>query len=310
MAGPNSTSKVDSGDPLRESFFAMLRRSYQGGVQGGMGAQVYLAIVRSLQNLCGEAWFQRTVFPIESDLVLRFSRDTGIGARDPKAFVQRSLVTHACARAFGDELQEVGREEFGALCTASGKENLLAARAAGRGLVVAHTHTVLGELFWTWLRHEGIDAGLTLWQWTFDKDREQFHDPKMRVVESARELREALALLKKGGTVHVMADGQKGGQQLDLPAFGRSRAYRLTFAEIALEAGATVVPAAVLVNPDGRVVVDVGTPFRPPEEGVERRAKVQALVRDYAAVHQALWRGRPANIPWAHMQVQLQFPPA
>ncbi len=308
LPGPRSFYRDDSGDPLRENFYSLLRRSYQSAKRAGKGLEAYFAIVRTLNQFCAQPWVQSTVYPGESAVVQRFLAATGLPINDAQATITRSLAAHACARVFGETLMTLPRNEFAALCAVSGKEHLVTALASGRGVVIAHTHTMLTELFWSWLAFEGIAPGITLWQWTFSKDRSEFADPKIRAIESARELHAAIGLLRAGGLVHALADGQKGLQQVEVPVWNRLRIYRTGFATLAVSAKAAVLSAAVLVRADGRILIKIDAPFDEPPPDRDRTQQTEWLVRQYAERHGKLWAERPGNIPWFHMKLHVTFP--
>lgn len=309
-SGPRPFYKDDSGDPLRENFYRFLLRSYLRAKTVGQGTQAYFAIVRTLHQFCAESWVQGTVYPGETAVVRRFLKATGLPVKDAGAFVQRSLATHACARVFGETLRTIPKEEFSALCSVTGKEHLLKALASGRGVVVVHTHTLLAELFWSWLEHEGIAPGMTLWQWTFGKDRAELSDPKKRAIDSARELHAAMGVLREGGLVHSMADGPNGVEKIELPILRRLRPYRTGFATLALRANALVITAEVFLASNGSLAIVIGQPFvdLPPDR--DHAQRLDKLIGQFAAHHLRVLKARPANIPWFQMKAHMRFSPA
>ena len=299
---------MDSGDPLRENFYLLLRRSYQRAESNGKGLEFYRATAGSLWRLYADAWFLRTVFPREIAIIRKFLTETGMPAQEPRIVVQRSLFGHSWTRIWGETLLGLKREEFASIASVQGKEHLSSALASGRGIVLAHSHMLLEELFWKWLDDEGIARGVTLWEWTFDKARSEFEDPKTKVIEGAKEMRNAMDALRRGGIVHVMADGQKGERKIELPVCNRMRTYRPTFADLALIADAVVLPAVVLLMADGRLSIQIGAPFAAGPGQASSAERVEALVRQYARHHEQVWRNHPENIPWMHMRQHLNFP--
>jgi lauroyl/myristoyl acyltransferase len=191
----------------------------------------------------------------------------------------------------------------------TGKQHLDAALATGRGVVIAHTHTLLGELFWTWLDHAGIDRGITLLQWAFTKSKEVAEDPKTRAIETARELRSCIELLRKGGLVHAFGDGQDGRDSIKVPVHNRMRPYRVGWATMAVSAKSPVVTAAVALGAGGKMSIMIGPQISDDTPGLTDKQRVEALVRAYAKHHERLWMGRPANVTPYHMKQHIGFPP-
>ncbi len=306
--GPRSIMRRDGGDPLRENFFQLLRRGYQRAERDGKGLDYYSAAAGTLQRLYAEPWFRRTVYPKEAVLIRRFLMETGIQVADPRIVVQRSVFGHSWTRIWGATLLGLKREEFTSIASVLGKEHLSSALASGRGVVLAHSHTLLAELFWRWLDDEGIARGITLWEWTFGKARSEFEDVKTRVVEGAKEMRSAVDTLRRGGIVHLMADGHKGERKIELPVFNRMRIYRPTFAHLAMITDAAVLPADVFLMAEGQLSIQIGAPFAASPKQMSSAERIEALVRQYARHHEQVWRNHPENIPWTQMKRHLAFP--
>jgi hypothetical protein len=307
--GPLTLSRKPSEDPLLENLYTLMRRSFLAGRSRGKTVEAYEGIARTWSQMCAEQWVQGAMFAKESELVRRFLRETGIPVKDPEGAVRRSLSAQGWTRIFGVVLEQLERKEFAAFCTVTGKQHLDAALATGRGVVIAHTHSLLGELFWTWLDHAGIDRGITLLQWAFTKTKEQAEDPKTRAIETARELRTCMDLLRTGGLVHAFGDGQDGRETIKIPVHNRLRPYRVGWATMAVSAKSPVITASVAVGAGGRVSIMIGPQISDDTPGLSDKQRVDSLVRAYAKHQEKLWLARPANITAYHMKQHLGFPP-
>jgi lauroyl/myristoyl acyltransferase len=306
-AGPLTLSRKPSADPMLENLYTLFRRSYLAARTRGKGNEAYQGIGRSWSAMCAEPWVQGTLFQNEGKLVAQFARETGIQAKD---LIHRSLAANGWTRIFGVVLEQVEKREFAGVATVTGKQHLDAARAAGKGVIIAHTHSLLGELFWTWLDHAGIERGITLGEWAFSKTKEEALDAKTRAVETAREMRACVESLRAGGLVHAFADGQTGDAKIDVPMLKRLRPYRVGWAMMAAAAKCPVLTAAVSLGQGGKVSISIGAPLATEAAELTDKQRVDALVRAFAKRHEKLWLERPANITWYHMKQHLEFPKA
>jgi len=302
-------ARVRSRDELRENFFRLLLRSYLLAQKKGEGLAVYRSSAGMVHRLCGEPWAQQTIFPAESALVRRFLAQTELPAANADAIVQRSLMANPWVATWMKVLDRLDRRDFASLCSVSGKENLRAALATGRGVVLAHAHTLFVQLFWIWLRHEGIPPGVTIWQWAWGKKPEQILDPRTRALATARELHASMQSLREGGLVQILADGHNGNQQIELPFCNRRRGFRTTFAELALSANALVLPVLVSLAAEGSISIQIDPPFADAPLDHERGKRIESLVRQYADHLHGVWRTHAADIPWFQMKLHLGFAP-
>jgi hypothetical protein len=275
-------------DPLLESLIELLRQS--GEYRGSM--QLLLRLAR-------EPWAQGTIFPEESRLARRFAAENATRLAEPADFVARNLQANVWRLLWLEPLSAAPLAQFEATCSVRGAEHLHAALAAGKGAILAHAHTVVTQLFWTWLRHARIDAGVTLWQWAWSNTRAygDMQDAKVRALKSARELYAAAGLLRAGGLVHVLADGPEGSRRLELPFFGRSRSFATSFAELALHGGAPVLGVFVSLGDEGSVVIDI--------EPIPAAPDAAALVGNYVDWLGRQWRQHAGALPWPDVRIHL-----
>lgn len=308
--GARGPANVRSADPLRENLFNLFGRSFLRAerMQPGGGRVVYRAAARMTLDFCGQPWAQTTIFPEETKLARLFLQETGLAAADPDAFVQNALMANCWAPAWTRILLAAKREEFASYCVVKGAEDLRAAMAQKRGVVLTHSHTVFAQLFWRWLEHEGIADGITLWQWTWNREKKEKEDPKLRAIESAREMHAAAHLLRDGGLVHSMADGRWGGDRVALPFYNRKRVFQPSFAELAVKADAPVLPVDIIMQADGRIHMEIGARLADAAEEKDRNLRVEKLVREYVRHLAGRWRRYASNLEWFQMGRHLKSP--
>jgi lauroyl/myristoyl acyltransferase len=305
----HGAARARSADPLRENFFLLFRRSYRIAEKKGEGLAVYHASAALTYRLCGEPWAQETIFPAEASLVRRFLAETALPVSDRESVVQHSLWANPWAATWTGTLQALGRDHFELLCSVSGLEHLRAAQATGRGIVFAHAHTVFEPLFWTWLAHEGIAPGVTIWGWAWGRKPSEIRDPRISTLEGARELHSAVATLRRGGLLHVLADGHRGNQKIILPFCNRQRGFARTFAELALSTNAVVMPVMVKSAAGGSISIQIYPVFAESRSGGDPAERIELLVRQYVEHLQRIWQACPADIPWYQMRRHVDLPP-
>jgi hypothetical protein len=291
-------------DPRLDSLARLLQRSYAQRGSVNAGVEVYRGSMRLFLRLAQDPVIQQDLFAAACAQARTFVAESRAHLAAPEQMLVSHLAADLWKLVWRNVLASAGRAEFDALCRVRGADHLERARAHGRGVVFAHAHTVATQLFWAWLKHLGIEAGITIWQWSWSIDAEHGgqRDPKVRVLAAARELHAAAGLLRAGGLVHVLADGFQGGRPIELPFFGRRRRFATGFAELALRSHAPVLAAFVSVGDDGGVGIDI-EPLAAAEA-----ADAPALVREYAAWLSRKWRDHAANLPWKNLTKQLKQP--
>jgi lauroyl/myristoyl acyltransferase len=292
---------------LREGFFRLFQASLLTAAKRGQGLGAYRAMAKTVHRLCADAWLQATVLPGEARLVRRFLAETQLEVPNPGAVVHMNLMANSWRAIANRYLQGLERRDFMSLCSVVGADNLTAAQIGGRGVVVTHSHTTLAPLFWCWMQHAGIPSGVSIWQWAWKKVRSETEDPRIHTIQSARELHQAFRLLREGGLVHVVADGEWGSREIVLPFCNRKRAFRPAFAELAVSASAQVLAVNVHLGPDGQISIEIGAPF-PQKLSDAHAERVRSLVLSYAEQLRSRWQAHPADLQWYIMHQHLSLP--
>ena len=301
-------SRARSSDALRENFFQLFLRSYRVAEKSGRGLEVYRACAAHVYRLCGEGWARNTIFPTETALLRRFIAETGLAVRDPGALAQLSLMANPWAATWTQVLERLERSEFASVCSVGGEENLRAALSAGRGAVCAHYHTLFAPLLWTWMGHNGIPVGITIREWVKTRP-DAARDPRSRALEGARELKSAVDTLRRGGLMHIVADGYEGSRKVTQTFCNRQRGFETTFIDLALATGAPILTVASRFSGDGGIRIEIGPQLRD-EPALAPAARTEALLREYLAYLLRQWQEHPADISWFQMKRHLDLPAA
>jgi len=311
--GPRGPARVKSQDPLRENLLELFARSFQRAEkhERGSGFKVYRWASSMYYRLCGEQWAHTTIFPATTELAKKFVTETGLQVTNVHAFVQHALMANSWASTWTGPILELEKDRFRLYVKGLGLEHLRAAIKAGKGVILAHSHTVFSQIAWRLFEHEGIPEGMTLWQWTWDRPREQLEDPKIRAMEGAKEIFLATRALRDGGIVHVLADGKRGGEKVAVNFCNRRRVFQPTFGELALggKTPCAVLPVDVVLSIDGQVLVEIGPPLEMGDGIADRNERVERLVLSYVSHLARRWSSHAGNLPWGQMMRHLDSPP-
>lgn len=186
--------------------------------------------------------------------------------------------------------------------TIEGAEHLLAAKAAGKGAILATAHFGQWEAVRMAARRLGWESGLIY---------RKFNNPRvdaaaLRLAKSGGEpvvtrggagLLRFVRHLKGGGAMTLLADHKMGGMRA--PFLGREASSSTAAAEIALSSGAALLPARGerLEGARFRVVFE---PPLPRPEGLAPQEAAQAMTSALNARYEAWIRAAPGQWFWLH----------
>jgi KDO2-lipid IV(A) lauroyltransferase len=181
--------------------------------------------------------------------------------------------------------------ERAAACRFEGWERLAAARARGRGVVLAVPHTGNFEACGSAAARAGFPihavAGIQLTRrWTPELRRRQERAGLPILPPGAASARRLPRLLAEGEVVALLADGDVFAGGLLVDAFGAPTRFPLGPAKLCARTGAALLPAYALRMPDGghvaRFLPEIPVGELGVVEATERLARVLAgVLREY-----------------------------
>jgi Kdo2-lipid IVA lauroyltransferase/acyltransferase len=229
---------------------------------------------------------------------------------------ERERVLKAHFEALGISLIETGMGWFGAADAVrsririEGRENLEAALARGRGVILFSAHFTTFEFFWPALaplctRLCGMYKAQRnpIMNRMMNRGRSRYYD----TLFSKDNLREMLRALRDNAVVWYASDQSYGGKSSALiPFFGEPAMTNTAISRIARASGATVLPYYCRRLPDETYVMSIGAPLPDlpsDDEEADTLRLTQALENyirlcpeQYWWIHQR-FKGRPAPLP-------------
>lgn len=239
----------------------------------------------------------------------RIARDNLAQALPELDASQRERLVGACFRHFGAafcDALSARRFDAPGLCrrvTWAGFEHLLAAEAAGRGVIVLAAH------FGNW---EVVPAALAATHGPMAAVGRPIDNPRIdRLVQGLRTrfgnrslakrgaVREMFRVLAQGGRLGLLIDQRvRAEEAIDVPFFGRPALTSPIVARLALKTGAPVLPVAAFHEPEGRYRIVFEPPLWP--EGRDAAASTVAFTRRCLAASEAVIRRHPEQWLWLH----------
>ena len=229
---------------------------------------------------------------------------------------ERERLVKEHFEALGASLIEMGMGWFGSpetvrsLVRVEGRENLEAALANGRGVILFSAHFTTFEFFWPALaplctrlcgmyksqRNPAMNRIMT-------KGRGRFYD----TLFEKDSLREMLRNLRDNAVVWYASDQSYGGKSSALiPFFNEPAMTNTAISRIARASGAAVLPYFCRRLPDDTYVMTIGAPLTdlPSEDEVKDTRRLTQVLESYIRlcpeqywwIHQR-FKGRPAPLP-------------
>jgi len=224
----------------------------------------------------------------------------GYQANEEPDVIQQSLASNLWRRWRSAALAQCSSAEFERWVMVSGLPAVQESLRQGRGMVLITSHLALiGAMFAALHRAGHGDLAGVGYRYSLLETSEG--------LSLAGQLVEAQRALARGGIALVVADGYMGSSRgITLPFFGRSRVFRAGFAELALGAGAPIVPASVAMDRTGRTHVR----FLPPLQaaGAGHQGEVESLVRQYVDILRREWSENLGCLRWRHLEQFLKLP--
>jgi len=229
---------------------------------------------------------------------------------------EREYVLMKHFEALGASLIEMGTGWFGAPETVrsrvsvEGRENLEAALAKGRGVILFSAHYTTFEFFWPVLAPLCTRlCGMYKWQRNPVMNRMMNHGRSryFATLFAKDSVREMLRSLRDNAVVWYASDQSYGGKSGTLiPFFNEPAMTNTAISRIAKASGAAVLPYFCRRLPDDSYVMSIGAPLPdlPSDDEVEDTRRLTQVLENYIRlcpeqywwIHQR-FKGRPAPLP-------------
>lgn len=135
------------------------------------------------------------------------------------------------------------------------------------------------------------------------------HRENLKVIEVGagqefllKQLIAAKRLLGKGGILHMVPDGLQGKGGIELPFHGKQRRFASSFAELALDSGASVIPVHAKIAKTGHLSIHLCPPLNPGNADQDHAERVHNLVNQYATLLADLWQEDKGGIRSIHLK--------
>lgn len=283
-------------------FSQLWRALFRVTICVGMGETFYRLSARICAWLCGVSWFQQRFFQTEVDLIHQFLETANLRDVAPDIVIRRVLMSAAWQHlGFLDILLQISPSGFPLhriVCT-HGLHHFSVAREHHSGILCVLVHCPFGTMIEPYLLQQGISPVSAVRAFSGPVANP---DPFIY----GRMLVQAKRVLKAQGVVYMAPDGYFGGQGLSVSFFGRQRCFRYGMAELAIQTGATVLPAVIDLDMRGTLHVSFHSQLTPPAES--GRTAMRDLTEQYIAFLSDTWRSRPSTPQLMQMRLHLAAP--
>jgi KDO2-lipid IV(A) lauroyltransferase len=219
---------------------------------------------------------------------------------DRQRAVQQAFASYAHYWMEAFRLPTLGAARINAGLTHEGIEHIEAARAAGKGVILATPHLGAWDFGGAWLALNGFPLTVVVEPLDPPELFDWFASWRTSIGLTVEPLGPAagthlLRVLKDGGIVALLSDRDIGGTGVEVEFFGERTTLPSGAATLALRTGAAIIPVAVYF--DGKrnhhAVVRPALPVERSGEGF--RADVTRVTQDLADALEALIRRDPTQ---------------
>ena len=215
-------------------------------------------------------------------------------------------------RTLGELIESVPLGEMNEYFPVKKLENMMEAYQKGKGVVLVSFHgTPRTGVFSPLKRLLQVDELPTI-SYQIPIRQSQFQDRKDKRSEvAAATLNAEIAMygqrhLLNGGIINFASDTDDDlGRTYKVSVGGRIQQIKGGFAELALNAGAEILPFTRYCLSDGRVQLEFGEPLQAGDG--DRHEKTERLIHKYAGFIEASWRAHPDAINWTRIKRYLNL---
>jgi lauroyl/myristoyl acyltransferase len=262
---------------------------------------------------CGQRWAQAVFFFPQVHLMRRLLKFVSTPMNDA-VVVRHFLMCNFLRKWRHAAVARMTSQEFDHWVRVKGVSTFHQSYRKGRGIVLSSFHYGPAHLSLLHLNRLGFDEIITLGG---SPDRlnllglGQSRQMMLEVGDSHGGLSMDMAVraLRRGGIVHLAADGQVGTSSgILMPFNGHIRPFKAGFAELAVATGADVIPVVVSLDIEGRVDIEFLNPLDSASGNMTHQEQVESLVKQYASIVERRWSRAPGNIPWRQVKAFLELP--
>lgn len=238
------------------------------------------------------------------------------GAKSPKEI---KVIVKTCFLSIAKGLLEMmvsidNPELLDNLVSIEGKENLDKALSKGKGVVVVSGHFGNFPLLLTKLAVLGYKVNLLVRKMRDENADEYFNKKRLALgVKSIYThprnacISESIAALRNNEIVFTLMDqnfGSRGGVFVDF--FGRKAATATGSVIFSLRTGASIVPAFIVRNPDGRTHRLIIEPVLELVQDPDKQKTIEKTVAKITSIIEKYIREYPAEWGWIHRRWKSQ----
>lgn len=184
--------------------------------------------------------------------------------------------------------------------TIRGMEQLSAALAKGKGVILITTHSIRSRLLTALVRSQKAQEIF------FAHKIYEDHDRPHMISAIARQMAEAIKVLKSGGVLNIAGDGLMGEGGFSIPFHGRRVTFRAGYADLALRTGAVLIPTFQYMDQDGRIELEIAPEIVPPAGN--REDQIENMVQQYVQALSDRWPRLIHSLAWFKLQQYVDMP--
>lgn len=224
------------------------------------------------------------------------------GGHDSKTALRRHLECNLAMSWRLQAISECSDDQFERWVHIEGLEHIAAAQSAGRGVVLANSHYGSGKTMLIILARLGYEI--------YSLDRRDIFSmlgvPEAKKIHSIglgdknntfflKQVFQARTALKDCGLLHIAADGFKGQSGLECGFLGRKRLFPGSFAELAVQSDAVILPTFAPIDSDGRINFHI-LPALKDAADADHESRVNCLIEQYVSLLIERWSQDPGGV--------------
>jgi hypothetical protein len=185
------------------------------------------------------------------------------------------------------------------------------AKQKGTGIILVNYHYGATRIIPMAICKQGyplhsIEAGNTLKKLNSEQEGLEIIEVGVGAKFLLKQTRKAQKLLKKGKILHMLPDGLQGDAGKEVEFMGKKRRISTSFAELAIDTNATIVPISAEFTDGSRIKIKFYHELA--LEGSNRQEVVNNVVHQYKVILESLWHMEPGGVRDRHLLYYRQLP--